>query len=65
MTGELKASQGELTHEMTDVKGVASGVETAIQREGAFFQALGESVQICAVGMEFTPFEVFNEGHNR
>ena len=65
VASELEAPQGELPHEMTYVKGVARGVEAAIQREGAFFQALGERVQISAVGMEFTPFEVFDESHNR
>jgi len=61
--GALESRERELAHEVADVQRVAGGIEAAIDRDGAFAQALGERVKVGAVGEESAPLEVFDQGH--
>ena len=44
MTGQLEAPQRELRDQMTDVEGIAGGVEAAIQGDRALVEALGQRI---------------------
>ena len=63
MAGELEATQVQLRDEVPDVERVSGGIEAAIQRDRPVVEALGQRIQIGAVGDEAAPAEVFKQGH--
>ena len=63
MPGELETSESQLPHEVADMERVSCGIESAIEREGPFGQALGERIKVGAVGIEAAPLQVFDQCH--
>src|SRR5688500_4082094 len=55
MAGELETPQRELAHEMADVERIAGWIETAVESQRSFAEALCERVEVGAIGEEAAP----------
>ncbi len=65
MPGQLESSKCQLAHQMAYMEGVSGGIESAIECQRPFGQALGERIKVGAVGMEAAPLQVFDQCHGR
>ena len=63
VAGELEAAERELAHEVADVESVGGGIEAAIERDRTLGDALGQRIEIGAVGEEAAPAKVFDDRH--